>query len=261
MKKIRAVLAAAVLAAAGAVPAGAQGYPVIDVAHILESIYNGYQIYQNVQNTLQQLVYSYESMKAHLQQLKTFDYHSLNSFTDAVRFADRQLNYVRNMENRFSNMRVPVGRKSVPLKRIYELPEAAEEMISEEIDFWSREMTEAEKARAWSHYGLRPVNYHYAQTWKRRVRDAAQQLAVLADAAEENMESSAREVEEITAGARESDSTVALLQANIEMQRVLAAQLMQMNYQLSAAGRLQSDQTMKEGRIPQRMPVSSDFLK
>jgi hypothetical protein len=40
------------------------------------------------------------------------------------------------------------------------------------------------------------------------------------------MESSAKEVEEITEKSRESDSTVALLQANIEMQRVLTAQLM-----------------------------------
>lgn len=165
--KVKGAVMAMVLTAAGTVSVSAQGYPVIDVAHILESIYNGYQIYQNVQNTLQGLVYSYESMKAHLQQLKEFDYESLDSFRDIVRFVDRQLSYVRNMENRLNNMRVTVDGKTIPLKRIYELPEAAGEG---EREFWTQ------KARAWSHYGLHPVNYYYAQTWKGRIREASQQL-------------------------------------------------------------------------------------
>jgi hypothetical protein len=255
--KRKAVLLAGVLWCAGIIPAAAQGYPVIDVAHILESIYNGYQIYQNVQNTLQGLVYSYESMKAHIQQLQSFDYSSLDSFTDVVKFADRQLSFVRNTENRLNNMRVWVRGKAVPLKEIYKLPEVIEES---EREFWTREMTEAEKARAWSHYGLQPVNYYYAQTWKERIKDTAQKIAALSDSAEENMESSAKEVEEITGKSRESDSTVALLQASIEMQRVLAAQLMQMNYQLALAGQLQGDQAMKNEHVPQRLKVSSDFL-
>jgi conjugal transfer/entry exclusion protein len=256
--KMKGIAAAAVLTCAGIVPATAQGYPVIDVAHILESIYNGYQIYQNVQNTLQGLVYTYESMKAHLQQLKEFDYDSLDSFRDVVSFVDRQLSFVRRTENRLNNMRVTVGGESIPLKSIYELPGVIAEQQEE---FWTHKMNPDEKARAWSHYGLQPVNYHYVQTWKGRIKGAAERLAALADEAEENMESSAKEAEEIAKKSRESDSTVALLQANIEMQRVLAAQLMQMNYQMSLAGQLQGDQAMKDEYIPQRLTVSSDFLK
>jgi hypothetical protein len=240
------------------VPVWGQGYPVIDVAHILESIYNGYQIYQNVQNTLQGLVYSYESMKAHVQQLKAFDYNSLDSFRDMVKFADRQLSYVRNMENRLNGMSITVNGKKIPLKRIYEAPDA---IVEAEKEFWTREMTEEEKARAWSHYGLQPVNYYYVQTWKERIKQVSQQLEALSDMARENMESSAKEVEEITEGARGADSTIALLQANVEMQRVLAAQLMRMNYQLTAMGRMQSNEAMKAEHVPQRIPVSSDFLK
>jgi hypothetical protein len=258
MRRMKGILAAAVLTCAGIVPVSAQGYPVIDVAHILESIYIGYQIYQNVQNTLQGLVYTYESMKAQLQQLKEFDYGSLDSFTDTVRFVDRQLSFMRNTENRLNNMRVRVGGTAVPLKRIYELPEV---IIEQQEEFWTREMSPEEKARAWSHYGLQPANYYYARTWKGRIRDAAAALAALSDEAEENMEESAREAAEIAERSRESDSTVALLQANVEMQRVLAGQLMQMNYQLSLAGRLQGDQAVRDEHLPQRIPVSSDFLK
>jgi hypothetical protein len=239
-------------------PAAAQGYPVIDMAHILESIYNGYQIYQNVQNTLQGLIYSYESTKAQLQQLKNFDYSSINSFTDMVRFVDRQLTFMRQTEYRLNNMRVRVGGKAIPLKSMYELPGA---IYESQRDLWTREMTDAEKARAWSHYGLQPVNYYYAQTWKERITEAAQELSAIADGAEENMESSAKEVDDLSARSRESDSTVALLQANIEMQRILAGELMKMNYQLSLAGRLQGDQAMQNQQVPQRMTVSSDFLK
>jgi hypothetical protein len=259
-KGINVILVTFMLACAGAAPASAQGTPVIDAAHILESIYNGYQIYQQVQNTLQGLVYSYESMKAHLQQLERFDYSSINSFTDAVKFADRQLTFVRTTENRLNNMRVRVGGKSIPLKELYMLPV---EIERQQREFWMRDMTAEEKARAWSHYGLRPVNYRYTQTWKARITEAARQLSALADAAEENMESSAKEVEEIVDKSRESESesTVALLQANIEMQRVLAAQLMQLNYQTALAGRLEGDQAMRDERILQRLYVSSDFLE
>jgi hypothetical protein len=255
--KMKAIVAAAMLEFAGIVPVSAQGAPVIDVSHILESIYNGYQIYQNVQNTLQSLVYTYESMKAHLQQLKEFDYSSLDSFRDVVTFVDRQLNFMRVTENRLNSMHVTVGGKSIPLKNIYELPG---EIVEQQTDLWTREMSEDEKARAWSRYGLRPANYRYAQTWKKRITEASKQLAALADGAEENLEESAKEVEEISKKSRESDGTVALLQANVEMQRVLAGQLMQMNYQLSVAGQLQGDQAMKEEYMPQRLPVSSDFL-
>jgi hypothetical protein len=227
------------------------------MAHILETVYNGYQIYQDVQNTLQGLIYTYETMKAQLQQIRKFDYSSLNSFTDIVRFVDRQLTFARQTENRLNNMRVRVGGKSIPLKSMYELPGA---IVESEKEFWAREMTEQEKAYAWSHYGLQPVNYYYAQTWKARINDAAQQLAALSDGAEENMETSAREVEDIASKSRDSDGTVALLQANVEMQRVLAGQLMQMNYQMSLAGRLQGDQAMQSQQINQRMKVSSDFL-
>lgn len=243
---------------AGTAPLFSQGMPVIDAAHILESIYNGYQIYQSVQNTLQQLRYTYESVKAQIQMLQRFDYSSIGSFTQAVSFVDRQLSFFRNTENRLKNMRVRVGNKNYDLLSIYEVPGAATEKLWGDL---TREMTVEERARAWSHYGLRPVNYMYVETWKARITDASKKLAGLADSVEENIETASREVDEITATSRETDSTVGLLQASIEMQGILFKQLTQMNYSLATMGQLMGDSEQSKIHVPDKMVASKDFLK
>jgi hypothetical protein len=45
------------------------------------------------------------------------------------------------------------------------------------------------------------------------------------------------------------------------MQRVLAGQLMRMNYQLAVMGRLQGDEAASREQVPLRMRASRDFLK
>lgn len=235
-----------------------QGAPVIDAAHILESIHNGYQIYLQVQNLRQQLEYTYESMKAQMQAVQEFDYGSIDSFVEAVSFVDRQLSYVRQTENRLKNMRVRVGRQDYNLIEMYKVPGATLQQLEDDM---SAEMDVYDRARAWSHYGLRPANYLYVETWKKRLNTASQKLAAMADTVEDDLEESSRRVDGIMEEARRNGGTTAQLQAQNEL---LVEMIDRLNKLISAQqiqGQLLSDQAMLDQEPVQIMSCSDDFIE
>ncbi|MCD1654499.1 hypothetical protein K7J14_07245 [Treponema zuelzerae] len=87
--------------------------PVIDMAHILETVHNGYQMYQSVLNSIKQVEYAYVTTQAQLKQLQQLDMSEIKSFSDAVSYVDKQIDFVRKTENRFKAISVEVvGRKS-----------------------------------------------------------------------------------------------------------------------------------------------------
>jgi hypothetical protein len=254
MKKITALIFLVVITA---LPVPAQ-MAVIDPAHILETVWNGYQIYQSLQNAIQTLRYTYESVQNQVKMLQSYDFSNINGFVSAVRFADRQLNFARTTENRLRNIRVRVGGKNYNLAQAYELPEAVTESIKEDM---TQDMTPEERARAWSHYGLRPINYKYAWTWRNRISETAKNLAALNDSQADDTAESAETVEEIRNDSRETDSTVALSQMEIELQARIYEQLVRANYGLSQIGSLLGDKAMADLQMPQRLLVSDDFLE
>ena len=129
--------------------------PVIDSPHILETIWNGYKLYQSVLNSIQQLEYAYITTQTQLKSIQQMDLEDIRSFTDAVSLVDKQINFVRTTENRFKNISVSVGGKRVPLSQFYRIPGESVDMIVHDM---TAEMSDWEKARAWSHYGLHPAN-------------------------------------------------------------------------------------------------------
>jgi hypothetical protein len=238
--------------------AHAQGVPVIDAAHILETVWNGFQIYQGVQNAIQTLRYTYESVQNQIRMLQRFDYTNIDSFVDTVRFADRQINFARITENRLKNIRVRIDGKNYHLDEAFLIPGAVTAKVAEDM---TADMDLNARARAWSHYGLRPVNYKYAHTWQARITDVAKNLTSFSDGHDAETENSARAVQEILEKTRETESSTALSQAGIEVQALSYEQLVRLNYNLSQIGELFASKSMSEIKIPQRLVVSSDFLE
>lgn len=240
------------------VPAVAQ-MAVFDAPHILETIHNGYQAYQSVLNSIQALEYAYVSTQAQLMQLQQLDMNKIRSFTDAVSFVDKQIDFVRRTENRFKNISVSVGGTNVPLSQFYRLPGAATEMIERDM---TANMSDWEKARAWSHYGLNPANYMYTVAWKGRLNEAAKQMAVIGEVIEENNRQTAEEVGAIMGEVEKSESSLAVLQSLTALMQILIGEQMEANRLNGLNARYQSDKDMlSDLPIEPRSTYSRDWIE
>jgi conjugal transfer/entry exclusion protein len=239
--------------------ATAQGMPVIDAAHILESIHNGYQMYQSVMNSIKQLEYAYVSTQAQLKQLQQLDMNKIRSFTDAVSYVDKHIDFVRRTENRFKAITVTVGGKQVPISQFYRLPGEAAEMIVHDL---TADMSDWEKARAWSHYGLNPANYMYTVAWKGRLNEAAKQMTVIGDVIDENNRIASQEMDAIMAEAEKSESSLAVLQSLTALMQILIGQQMEANRLNALNVRYQADRDIAADMpVDQRSRFSKDWIE
>lgn len=239
-------------------PVIAQVVPVIDPAHILETIHNGYQTYQSVLNSIKQLEYAYVSTQAQLKQLQQLDMNKIRSFTDAVSYVDKQIDFVRKTENRFKMITVSVGGKNVPITQFYRLPGEAVDMIVHDL---TADMSDWEKARAWSRYGLNPANYMYTVAWKGRLNEAAKQMTVIGDVIEENNRIAAQEMDAIMAEAEKSESSLAVLQSLTALMQILIGQQMEANRLNALNIRYQADRDMAADLpVEQKGRYSKDWI-
>ena len=232
---------------------------VIDAPHILETIYNGYQLYQSVLNSLKQIEYAYQSTQAQLKQLQQLDMTKIDSFTDAVSFVDKQIDFVRRTENRFKSISVSVGGKSVPITQFYRLPGDAVDMIERDM---TSDMSEWEKARAWSHYGLNPANYMYVTAWKGRLNEAAKQMTAIGDVIAENNQKTAEEVGTIMEETGKSESNLAVLQSLAALMQILIGEQMEANRLNALAAQYTADRDMASDLpIENRATFSADWIE
>ena len=263
MKKLsghftRGILSAFFCIALGQLPLCAQ-LATFDVANVLETIHNGYLMYQSVQNSIKDLEYAYQTTQAQLKQLQQLDMNKIRSFSDAVSFVDKQIDFVRKTENRFKSISVSVGGKSIPLTQFYRVPGEAVEMV---VNDMTRNMSDWEKARAWSHYGLNPANYMYVKAWEGRLQESGKQLAVIKDVIAENNKKTAGEVEAIMSEAEKSESSLAVLQSLGALMQILIGEQMEANRLNALTAQYTADKD-KAGDlpVPSRAQFSKDWLE
>lgn len=81
MRKIKSMLLALIIGCAG-ISAFAQGYPVLDVANLMQSIEGVYQYYQQIQNTIEQVQNTYKQIEQAAQQMATMNWDDLKNLGD-----------------------------------------------------------------------------------------------------------------------------------------------------------------------------------
>jgi hypothetical protein len=242
----------------GTFPVEAQ-MAVIDAAHILETIHNGYELYQSVLNSLQQLQYAYTSTQAQLQQIQQMDFTKIQSFTDAVSMVNKEIDFVRTTENRFKNISVSVGGKNVPISQFYRVPGDAVDMI---VNDMTANMSDYDKARAWSYYGLNPANYMYMVAWKGRLNEAAQQMTTIGDVIADNNLQTAKQVQDLTGEAQKSGSSLAVLQSLTALMQILIGEQMEANRLNALNSRYTADRDMlSDVPVKPRATFSSDWIE
>ncbi len=234
-----------------------QGTPVIDIAHILETIRNGAQVYQQVQTGIQQMQYQYQSMKAQLKALQQLDPSKIQSFSDAVSMVDKNLTFLRNTENNIKNMRIKVGENNYSLFDLYKAPGG---VFSQMTDLWTREMSDAEKARAWSYYGLDPRNYNYVQTWKGRINEGAQKLASMSFQMDAMVEENAKFNDELLQESMNSDSTITQMQIMNAYMAGVRGDLSMLNSIMASLGNMIGDKFVSEIQMNNTTYITDDFF-
>lgn len=81
MKKLKALFLA-LLVGAGSSSLFAQGYPVLDVANLMQSIESVYQYYQQIQNTIEQVQNTYKQIEQAAQQMASMNWDDLKNLGD-----------------------------------------------------------------------------------------------------------------------------------------------------------------------------------
>jgi len=112
----------------------------------------------------------------------------VRSFSDFMGWFDRQLYLEREVERRYGNMGVTIGRKSYHVSEIDRIPDA---LKSEYVDRWGKELSEEERKKLWADLGLSPGNYMYLQTWKERGKKISQRVRTMNDIFYEELDDAA----------------------------------------------------------------------
>lgn len=81
MKKLKALILALFISA-GSTSLFAQGYPVLDVANLMQSIESVYQYYQQIQNTIEQVQNTYKQIEQAAQQMASMNWDDLKNLGD-----------------------------------------------------------------------------------------------------------------------------------------------------------------------------------
>lgn len=235
-----------------------QAQLTMDIPHIIETVRNGYQMYEQVQTMIKQLEYQYESTKAQLKSIQQLDPSDISSFRDAVKYVDKNLTFLRNTENNLRNIRISMGNNSYSLFDLYKAPGGVWDKMT---DLWTREMTQSEKERAWAYYGLDPRNYRYTQVWKNRITDTAQKLASISEQTQQMYEESEEQNEKIADAISNTESVVGQSQITNELILELKQILALLSVNLSLTGEQISDLLVSEMNYSPSLSVSDDFLK
>jgi hypothetical protein len=115
-------------------------------------------------NQLQSLIKQGEAVAQNLKKFK-----DIRSFDDFMKWNNRQLALEQAAEQKFNNIGIKVGGKTVNLKELKDLPATMHETY---VDYWDKEFTEDQKREMWIKLGMSPAAYAYQKTWQARL-DAA----------------------------------------------------------------------------------------
>jgi hypothetical protein len=124
------------------------------------------QLVTNVQHAYDQLQNMIRAEQRVIRNLRGIT--DIKSWDDFMSWYNRQLYLEKQVEEKFNNLGVKIGKKTYHVKDIADIPYALKETY---VDYWDEEFTEEQRREMWINLGLTPSNYAYIQTWKQREKD------------------------------------------------------------------------------------------
>jgi hypothetical protein len=209
-------------AAAAAINAGILG--ILTETKIEQAIYFAKTLidgYNTVKNTYDQLQRMLEAEKRALNNLRGIA--DIRSFSDFMKWNNRQLYLARESEYQYKNLGVKIGRQTYKISEIDKIPDA---LRHEFVDRYKNDLTEQERMDMYVSMGLAPGNYMYLKTWQERNDEIAKRIRtygnIFADEHEEAAERNQAIASKYTTANEELDineisKEAHITQMNIEM--------------------------------------------
>lgn len=194
MKKIKALIISILFSLCGT-SAFAQGYPVLDVANLMQAIESVYQYYQQIQNTIEQVKNTYTQIEQAAQQMASMNWDDLknlgenfegaaenpfevitgvrNSAQDITKAVNKNMNKVNALQDSLTKESISFGGMKVsvadlvgagdPKKNLIGFTQnawdATVEAGQETVAGYTGNLTYAQKQAIARKYGMSPKNY------------------------------------------------------------------------------------------------------
>jgi hypothetical protein len=211
------------------VNAFASGYPVIDVSAIIAAIENGYTLYNQYKTLIDTLENNYKQLENQVKSFQALDLKQLDakdplgSWRTMMTYANRQMNYLNNIENIMNKKDMKVGNYSYSLSDFFSHPiNSTKDMAKGAFEYQFFDpfvnRSPAEKAAFHSKYGMSPGNYlKYNKLTDAIMGSSAEQKATNL-AIRQNLLADAERLEKIAKDGNDADGTVTKQQAQIAFQ-------------------------------------------
>jgi hypothetical protein len=163
----------AVGAAEAAIVGVLEANHVLEYAQFLLMVKNTLKAAEDTYEDLQHTIKSTERAIKNLQSIV-----DVRSLSDFMAWNNRQLYLEREVETRYSDISVKVGRNTFRLHEIDEVPDALRNSLRDTFD---GNFTEDEKRDMFVSLGLAPSNYAYLKTWEERNQKIAKEIMTYND--------------------------------------------------------------------------------
>ncbi len=195
MKKIKAIAAALVFAAFSGQSVFASGYPVLDIANLMNAIEQLYSYYQQVQNTIEQVQNTYTQIEQAATQMASLNWDDLknlgdnfknvgenpfevitgvrNSAQDITKAVNAQMNKVNNLTDSLTKKSISFGGKDFSVADLCGAGDPKKNLLGFAENAWSHTVSTYEdtiagyvgkldykdKQKIMRQYGMSPRNY------------------------------------------------------------------------------------------------------
>jgi len=216
MKKIVIILIMLLLLGSGVF---AQGYPVIDITNLIQSIEAAYTMYETLMATYNQIQTTYQQLQQQIKSFEAMDFSQLDikdplgSWRTIMSYANRQMNYATNIEKLVKAKNLKLGNQSFSLEELFMSSpvETGKKMYDGTVKFvaidpFERQLTTEEKAIFHQRYGMSYGNYMRYATIGQAIKNKAAEIHGYMEVVKEESSKDSERLDKIMEDTKEETS-------------------------------------------------------
>jgi conjugal transfer/entry exclusion protein len=267
MKKIILVVAMVLLVGYGVF---AQGYPVIDITNLIQSIENAYTMYETLMATYNQLQTNYMQLQNQIKSFEGMDMSQLDwkdplgSWRAIMSYANRQMNYANNIGKLVKAKNLRVGNQSFSLEDLFmSNPVDTGKKVYDgtfnyvAVDPFEKQLTTEEKAMFHQKYGMSYGNYMRYATIGQKIKDKAAEIGGYMDVLKENTDQDSKQLDKILEDTKEEESITKLQTTGNVLSHAQVQELKEQTKSLNNIATILADQAILETQDREKMMANT----
>jgi conjugal transfer/entry exclusion protein len=230
MKKVFLAMALSLMVTMGI---KAQGYPVIDISNVIQSIQNGYTMVEQLNAMYSYIKSSYDQLQQQIKSFESFDFSKLNandpigSWRSIMTYGSRMMTYEKNIENIINKRDIKIGEGAYSLGDLFMSPgNTVVDMTIDGLSFvydpFEKQLSPQEKAAFHQKYGMSYGNYMRINHFGEALKKKSAEVVGYSDGFQKNLTEDREKLGAITDELYESDSIVQQQQMNNAMMSIMA---------------------------------------